>query len=152
MANVGLFSNWMKKSKLDTSFEVDFDLFGLVCPAKEYKLAWHLNQSLEFSLSKKEDIKIEFSNQTSILISCCSYETENQLIELLQNKLLSSGGTNTKYLLPELNQFDYLLKIRDHSNELTSENVTDNIKRIPIVEYVMRLNFDGLKSKENLLY
>lgn len=141
----------MKKNKLEESFEVDFDLYGIVGNVKEYKLAWHINKVFEFGLLKQDDIKIEFSDNSSILISCFLHETDSLKVELLQNKLLA-GAARTKYLIPELGQFDFLLKIRDETDQMTSENVTAIIRSIPVVEYVMRLNFDALKSKENLLY
>lgn len=142
----------MKKSKLESTFDIDFDLFGLVGNAKEYKLAWYINKEFDFDLLKQDDIRIEFSDKSSILISYYLHETDNLKVELLQNKLLASAADRNKFLIPELNQFDYLLKIRDESGELKPETITTTIKQIPIVEYVMRLNFDALKSKENLLY
>ena len=142
----------MKKNKLTSDFDLDFELLGLVCNKKEYKLAWHINQVLGFNLVKQDDVKIEFSDRSSILISNCKYQTEHMSFELLQNKLMASANPKFKYLIPELSQFDYLIKLKDMSDELTSENVTVILKEIPIVEYVMRLTFDHLKSKENLLY
>ena len=142
----------MKKNKLSGSFEIDFDLFGLVCNVKEYKLAWYLNQALEIELSKQEDIKIEFSNQPSILISYFGFENEHQKVELLQNRLIAHGAVKNKHLIPELSQFDYLLKVRDETGEVRSENVVGLIRGISLVEYVVKLNFEDLKSKENLLY
>ena len=143
---------FMKKNKLSGSFEIDFDLFGLVCNVKEYKLAWYLNQALEIELSKQEDIKIEFSNQPSILISYFGFENEHQKVELLQNRLIAHGAVKNKHLIPELSQFDYLLKVRDETGEVRSENVVGLIRGISLVEYVVKLNFEDLKSKENLLY
>ena len=142
----------MKKNRLTGSIEFQFDLFGLVCNVKEYKLAWHLNQALELELSKQEDVKIEFSNQQAISISSYKYENEHLTVELLQNKLVSYGAGSNNYLLPELSRFDYLLKVRDETGEVTSENVVGLIRGLFLVEYVVKLNFDELKSKENLLY
>ncbi|WP_420316009.1 IPExxxVDY family protein [Ekhidna sp.] len=142
----------MKKNKLDGGYSIDFELFGLVCNKKEYTLAWHLNQEMEINLVKQDDVKIEYADKTSILISNYLYETEYVLFELLQNKLVGSGNIKYKLLMPELKQFDYLLKFKDLTGEITSENVSAIIKGIPIIEYAMRLNFDNLKSRENLLY
>lgn len=142
----------MKKNKLEGGYEVDFELMGLVCNKKEYKLAWYLNQGLKINLIKQEDIRIEFSDNSSILISNFKYETEFLTMELLQNRLLAKGNLKNQLLIPELKQFDYLLKFKDQTEELSSENVSVIIKEIPIIEYAMRLNFDSLKSKENLLY
>ena len=142
----------MKKNKLDGSYAVDFNLIGLVCNIKEYKLAWYLNNALSISLRKQNDIKIEYADRTSILISSFLHETEFISIELLQNKLVGSGRSDSKYLLPELKQFDFILKFRDQTDEFTFENVSAIIRDIPIIEYAMRLKFESLKSKENLLY
>jgi len=142
----------MKKNKLESEYEVDFELVGIVCTKKEYKLGWYLNDALKINLVKQEDIRIEFSNNTSILISNFLCRGAHHSIELISNRLLASSGPQHKFLIPELSQFDYLLKIRDEAGELTSENVSVIIRGIPIIEYVMRLNFDQLKSKENLLY
>ncbi len=142
----------MKKNRLDGGYAIDFELFGLVCNKKEYRLAWHLNEAMNISLSKQEDIKIEYSNNTKIIISNFKYEKDFLLFELLQNRLVVNGGVRNQLLIPELKQFDYLLKFKDQTGEWTSENVNAIIKQIHIVEYAMRLNFDNLKSKENLLY
>lgn len=142
----------MKKNKLDGGYSIDFELIGLVCNKKEYKLAWYLNQAMDISLVKQDDIKIEYADNTSILISNYLYETDYQIIELLQNKLVGSGSLTKQLLMPELKQFDYLLKFKDDTDEWTSENVNGIIKEIPIIEYAVKLNFDSLKSKENLLY
>ena len=142
----------MKKTKLDGGYIIDFELFGLVCNKKEYKLAWHLNNALDISLKKQEDIKIEYADNTAILISNFAFETDYLFFELLQNKLIGSGNLKNQLLMPELKQFDYLLKFKDETDEITSESVNTIIKDIPIIEYAMRLNFETLKSKENLLY
>ncbi|MEM6815517.1 MAG: IPExxxVDY family protein [Bacteroidota bacterium] len=142
----------MKKYQLDNYFKVNFELFGLVCNKKEYKLAWYLNQVLGFNLVKQDDIKIEFSDRSFILISNYLHQTEHIKMELLHNKLECSTNFRHNYVIPELNQIDYLIKFSDNSEEMSFEDVHVIIKQIPIVEYVMRLNFDVLKSKENLLY
>lgn len=142
----------MKKNKLDSFLAIDFDLYGLVSSTKEYKLAWHLNKAMDITLSKQDDIQIEFSDHSAILISYYLHQTENLKIELLQNRLVSKGSKGNQYLVPELSQFDLLLKYRDNTGERSSENVIELIRVVPLVEYVVRLNFDNLKSKENLLY
>ncbi|MEQ9468373.1 MAG: IPExxxVDY family protein [Ekhidna sp.] len=142
----------MKKNRLDEGYAIDFELFGLVCNKKEYKLAWYLNQALKISLVKQDEIKIEYADNTSILISNYRYETEYLTIELLQNRLVGGRSGQNQLLMPELKQFDYLLKFKDDTDGLTSENVNAIIKEITIIEYAVRLNFDNLKSKENLLY
>ena len=141
----------MKKNKLDLIYEFDFELAGIVCNKKEYKLAWHINSVLATSLTKEPDIKIEFSRKISMVISNFKYETEFIEIVLLQNKLVAGGG-KPQFLLPELKQFDYLLKFKDSTGELTMTKICAQIRGIPLIEYVSKLNLQELKSRENLLY
>ncbi len=142
----------MKKNKLDLTYEFDFDLVGIVSNMKEYKLAWHINSVLAISLAKQDDIRIEFSNQSPMVISNFKHETEFVDISMLQNRLVAGGGAKSQLLIPELKQFDYLLKLKDATGELSVENVCTTLKEIEQVEYAAQLNFGELKSKENLLY
>lgn len=142
----------MSKNKLVGEYVLDFELFGIVCNIKEYRLAWHINQTMNITLQKQDDIRIEYADKTSILISNFLHQSDYQSIELLQNKLVSGGNLKMKFLIPELQQFDFLLKVKDETGELDSENINTMIKGIHVVEYAMRLNFDNLKSKENLLF
>lgn len=142
----------MKTTKLEAVYEFDFSLIGLVCNIKDFKLAWHLNRKLKIELQKMDDLKIEFSNKTSILISYFKYENEVIYFELLKNKLISGSHKKQQLLIPELKQFDYLIKFRDLSFEMDSNILGSKLKEIEIIEYAMNINFDSLKSKENLLY
>ena len=142
----------MGKSRLNDLYEFDFDLIGIVCNRKEFQLAWYLNQELSINLIKQEDIKILFSDNTCILISNFVHKGEFLRIELLQNRLVNGRNMKHQLLIPELKQFDFLLKFRDQTGGFTSENVSGSIRRIPVIEYHIDLNFEQLKSKENLLY
>lgn len=142
----------MKKNRLESQYEADFELIGLVCTTKEYKLAWYLNEALSITLAKRDDIKIEFFNNSSMLISNFTFETEHKRIELIQNRLVAKGGIQQSYLLPELKQFDFFLKLKDSTDEINAEDIGLRIRQIPVIEYSMRINFANLKSKENLLY
>lgn len=143
----------MKKNKLVPIYEVDFLLFGMVCNMKEYKLAWHLNNLFEIQLSRQDDMKIEYANHSSILFSSYTHQSETLRVDLIQNKLIAQDGIiKSKFLLPELAQFDYFLKITDQTSEMTPENVIVVIRESTLVQYVAKLNFGTLKSKDNLLY
>ena len=39
---------------LDVEFEYDFQLIGICCPAKDYKMAWELNRSLSIALKRDQ--------------------------------------------------------------------------------------------------
>ena len=142
----------MKKNKLEESYTVDFNLLGVVCNKKEYQLAWHLNKVAKITLIKQEDIKIEYANKSNSLVSNLKHETDFFLFELLQNRLIGDDKSLKKFLLPELKEFDYLIKYRDDTEMTTPESINEILKRISIVDYSMILNFETLKSKENFFY
>ena len=142
----------MKKNRLKTVFPFDFELIGIVSSAKEYKLAWHLNQSHLFQLKKAEDIKIDFEHNGQIRVSVLSEETEYSKAYLLRNKLISSNTPANQFLIPELQRFDYLLKLSNQTTENWAKEVIEEIKHIPIIDYVLTVSVDKLKLKENLLF
>jgi hypothetical protein len=142
----------MKTNKLDVAYQFDYHLFGVVSNVKDFKLAWYLNERLTIDLKKQDDIRIEFNDQSFMLIA--NYRFENDVIsfEVLKNKLINKSDFKYQLLIPELKQFDYLIKFKDLSDELSQDDLLSILKEIPVIEYVMLLNFDNLKSKENLLY
>ena len=103
----------MKKNRLTAAYDFDFDLIGIVSTVKEYKLAWNLNQLNLFHLVKAEDIKIEFTDHRQILISNLIHEDDYSMVHLLKNKLISSNNGVNQYLIQELSRFDFLLKVRN---------------------------------------
>ena len=54
--------------------EEDYSLIGIVSTSKEYKIAWVLNNTLEISLVKEKDEKINLINNESIYISHFIYK------------------------------------------------------------------------------
>lgn len=140
------------KTKLDAHYDYDFDLIGIVSSAKEYVLAWHFNKSSFLHFIKTEDIKIEFKDQSQILISNFIFESEFVRVLLLRNKLLSSNSKLNKHLIPELQQFDYLIQFKTEMDEPTVNEVLDIARSIPLVQYVMKLDIEKIKQKENLLF
>ena len=142
----------MTKNILHTEYSFDFCLVGLVCIVKEYKLVWHINQILDLNLVKKEDLVLKFRDNIEISISNFLYKTENSRIELIKNRLISSSGTPFQYLLEELKQFDYLLKIEDETEETDMKRVLSFLKSVPVIEYATNLEPTLIKSRYNLIF
>lgn len=142
----------MKKTKLESSYEYDFELLGIVSNAREHKLAWYLNQYPFFHFVKKQDIRIEFADDASISIS--NYLSENQYHQytLLKNRLILSNQPKHQFVLSELSRFDYLLKFKVLVDDFDTDQLISSIKNIPVIEYVVKLDLNKIKLKENLLY
>jgi hypothetical protein len=141
-----------KQKKWEGGYPIDFELIGIVSTMKEYKLGWHLNQMEIFHLVKTDDIRIEFAEQKIIRISNLADETEYRVVHLLRNKLVGSGSTSFKYLLPELQQFDYLIKLRNTIEENWSVKVMDVLRQCAAIDYAMVIDLEKVKAKENLIF
>ncbi|MGK7393963.1 MAG: IPExxxVDY family protein [Candidatus Cyclobacteriaceae bacterium M3_2C_046] len=140
----------MKKSKLRVDYEYDFYLWGIVSLAKDYKLAWLLNQICHIQLKKTEDLSFTFINQNKLIISSFLFETENAQFRLLRNKSLDEH--KSLFLLPEIKQFDYLFIINDKTDTFNTEQFQSNLNQKELVQYATRLDINKLKSKENLIF
>lgn len=142
----------MRKNKLDGGYAVSFNLLGIVSTSKEYQLAWHINETLGIRLTKQDDAIIEFSSGNPISIGYCHFETEYQFFSLIQNRLSAGSFNGRQLLLPEIKQFDYIVKFEDQIGEWNSVFIEERLKSIKLVQFTSQLNFEDLKSKENLLY
>lgn len=138
----------MKKARLLVEYDFKFDLIGVCCASKEYKLAYHINQALQIRLLKKDDINLSFLTN-SLSISNFLYETDFCKVRLLKNQALD---VSKKFLIPELHQFDYLILLEDEVGIFNIDNVILQLKGISEVTYVMKVNPENLKSKENLIF
>lgn len=132
--------------------DYDFIVFALVSTIKEYKLAWHLNSITDMDFSKLDDIELTYSKEEAKYISNYVFYTEYSCVRILKNKLTDKDGETIGYLLPELKQFDYFLKIEGESFDEIAEDLPEKLKSLPCVQYFEKLKIENLKSKDNLLF
>lgn len=142
----------MAKNKLFAEDYFDFDLIGLVCTAKEYKLVWHVNEILSIELKKRDDLVLEFQNNIKVSISNFVYKTEHKRIELIKNRLVTRSGASFQHLLDELKQFDFLIKIKDETGETDVKTVLSLLKSVTVIEYAANLEPALVKSRDNLIF
>jgi hypothetical protein len=140
----------MKKSKLLVDYEIDFSLWALLTPMREYKLAWYMNQMLHIRLVKEKDIAFAFTNQPDLCISNYIFATEHSVLRLLRNRSVSEQ--EQAFLLPELKQFDYLLVLQGEGDFFDPARLVSVLQQIPTVEYVKPIEVESLKSKDNLIF
>ena len=140
----------MKKTKLFVEPTFDFELLGLVSPVKDYKMAWIINNALDLKLAKTDDYELEFISGTRLCISQYKCEKENGFTQLLKNKSFSHD-TNSLYLIPELKIIDYFLLIQDFTSEVDINDYIERLSGNGLIQNVVKLDIDKIKSKENLL-
>jgi hypothetical protein len=131
---------------LDIGLDYDFELIGISSHEKDYRLAWSLNRAMNWKLVKVEDIQIEQRES----IACFPrfyyhHPVDQSIVTLIDNK------TSEGYLMPELTQFDYLLKVEELQHGL-DDLFFKKLRRAQFVLAVFPLDVTKLKSKQNLIY
>lgn len=140
----------IKKAKLVIEPTFDFELLGLVSPVKDYKMAWLINKELNLSLSKAEDLILEFVATPRLEISQYFLSLPYGFIQLLKNKALNSS-LQLAYLVPELRNLDYFLLLQDQTEQTNIITFAEQLSKNPMIQSVVRLDINKIKSRENLL-
>ncbi|MEJ8757412.1 IPExxxVDY family protein [Pontibacter sp. H259] len=142
----------MKLLTLDTDYEYDFDLYGLVSPGKDYTIAWWLNKLFDLRLIKQKDICYTLAEREKLLIANYEFSTEHSVIRLFRNKALGACTARKPYLLPDLKEYDFVLQISGSLPKLYPHNFINTLLHIPLVQYVKQFDPLSLKFKENLIF
>lgn len=139
----------MGVAKLIVEYDYDFDVYAIISPVKDYKLAWCINSQLSFEFEKQQDVLLEYNNGAKMYFSSFSYETEYNCYRLLKNKSCEYSNISKPYLLSELKDYDYILVV---DGEGEREGLTEYLKSVNNIIYIKQFNPENLKSRENLIY
>lgn len=142
----------MAKNKLQVTYDFDFLLLALNANVKPYKLAWSLNKELGLNLIMTDNIEIGFVEEKSLSIQNYIDSDEFQTVRLIRNRAEDTDGAYNAYLLPELKNFDYLLLLENETNSFDENTFITEIKQIPFVQFITKINAQTLKSKDNLIF
>ena len=143
--------NSVSRTKLVSSIEYDFVLYGITSSSKDYRIAWTLNHALGIQLKRWSETHVNANFPAFPMVSI--YEDIKNLVEvkLLSNKMLSEQGERI-WLMPEIKQYDYLLMWKDQTDFYKPKSVLTKLKGTPFVEFAVILTVESLKSKHNLIY
>lgn len=155
---------------LDTFADDDYELIAIHCSLASYRLAFLLNKNLNLKLfRKKEDVSFEY-NDLVVNFPLYQYEDHFQYstYSLLANKFktkteaknnVSEGlfaeeedTYTTKYLIPELKNVDYFLKIETEASNFSSKSLLTNMLTITRIITAYTVEYTALKSKNNLIF
>lgn len=138
----------MAKYKLEWDNDYDFNLFGICSNHPDYKLTWALNQLLNISLTKEDDYLVGHKKNGDYRFSFYSYYDET---DHLYYYLLKNVSDTFKHLIPEKDQIDYFLILKE--NEIISEEeILNRIKQSDLIQTAFSFDVEELKSKENLVF
>lgn len=138
-----------KRHLLSLETSVDFELIGICSHHSDYRLVWGLNQELRLQLAKCDDL-FAITNKKGQVVSEHSYYfwfDEENLVEfyLIRNK---SDG---KFLIPERNQIDYFLFVRENTI-LDVDDMLEQIKKINSVMAAYLFDPETLPSTEQIVF
>ena len=138
----------MKKKKHKLTFQLDFNFFllGISSSENDYHLSWKINKALEINLKRSSDHTIKKKEIEQVFLVYTLYDDD----AYLQYSLISNKSENG-FLIEELRNIDYFLKIHDDLSENQKQHLTSSIMNINGVTGVFKLNINTLKSKNKLI-
>lgn len=137
----------MSKIILSIDEDYDFDLYGISCHTKDYRLCWELNHALNIDLTRSDDLLIKKKEVTSCYSFYEFVDEENHLSYFLIANRSSNG-----FLLPEKKATDFILMVKGAYNEGYGVDIIEKINSISLILTSFQMNPDELKSKQNLLF
>ncbi len=160
----------IQKLILDILEEDEYELIAIHSSVASYRLAFLLNKNLNLHLfRKKEDINFEYND---FVANFPLYQYHDQFqyntYSLLANKFSAKIESNNviskglfedtenlyavKYLIPELKNVDYFLKIEAETSKFSSKSLLAQMLTISQIITAYSVEYTALKSKNNLIF
>jgi hypothetical protein len=143
-------------------YDQDCFLVALHTGVEDYSIAFALNKVLKTGFKRTEK-DLEVTANASVSVFEWENERDKCFWTLLGNKSEADSENNAqdlfseiktkqnKYLIPELKEVDYFLKIEDPP-EYVKNTIVEKIKQIPNIVTAYAVEYGGLKSKNNLIF
>ncbi len=132
----------MTRHLLEVEFDYEFDLIGISCHLRDYRLCFELNRLLDINLVRADQGAETGSGEFAVFHDRCE-ETRTEI------RLIVNRG-DSGFLIPEKRQADYLLMLRDNAR-WESDELMEMLKSHQQILTAFEIDPEGLKSKENLL-
>ena len=142
----------MKDNIFKSSYEIDYNLIGIVSNLKEYKLAWVLNKIFSFDLQKVKNLKIKKQKRNFFEISNFLYQSDDYDIRLIKNKILRGTDIDEElYLIKNLSRFDYLFQIYDYRKKFNLNIIISKLNSESSIQFANFVDINFVKEKDLLL-
>jgi len=138
----------MAKHKLFAEDDYEFGLIGICSNNSDYRLCWNINQCLQITMSKGEDYSLVSKKDGESFHSFYEYSDPDDYTEYY---LIKNVSNTYKHLIPEKDQVDYFLVIKNNTlHDL--EDILTSLKSNESILTAFIFDPDELKSKPNLLF
>lgn len=138
-----------RKHILTLEYEYDYEMIGICSHHGDYRLVWGINDKLSLQLEKADEDFVTVNKKGQHLSRHSLYEFKDQenLIEYYLIKNKSEG----KFLIPEKQEVDYFLFLRENNLDDTAELI-QKLKAVSSVLAVFTFNPEEILSTENLVF
>jgi hypothetical protein len=137
----------MSKTLLTLDDDYDFSLIGISCHAKDYRICWEINNSLNISLIRVEDYEIRKKKEIS-KFSFYEFIDENNYIDYY---LIANKG-NKGNLIKEQKTTDFFLLLKGNISDNQLNDILSKINALNLVLTAFKIMPESLKSKQNLIF
>ncbi|HLU83969.1 MAG TPA: IPExxxVDY family protein [Vicingaceae bacterium] len=137
----------MSKLTLSLDEEYDFELIGMSCHLRDYRICWSINQLLKIDLTRVDDYEVIKNNEVLTFSFYEFFEEEDGVEYYVLSNKCEKG-----YLIPEKQNFDYFMILKGNTEEELLQNITQQIKSVNGVNITHQIDVNELKSKRNLIF
>lgn len=160
----------VQKLVLDSFTDDDYELIAIHCSLPSYRMAFLLNKYLNLRLyRKKEDMYFQYSDLTASFpffqyddpfryrtysLLANTFKTKIEVATSINDGLFATSEENyvTRYLVPELKNVDYFLKIETEDFNFSSKSLLNDLQNISQVITAYSIDHTELKSRNNLIF
>ncbi len=138
-----------KSHKLTFEDDFRFILIGISSHENDYRICWALNNTLGMSLKRSENLTI-YNHRLSRNQVFSMYQYADQ--ETLYHYHLISNRCDNGFLLEEMSNIDYILKISGDTGKNFSAQLVHKLKKNDVITTAFEINPSTLKSRKKLLF
>jgi hypothetical protein len=135
--------------KITPHFDTDFRLIGIASHENDYRLAWGINTQLNLSLVRVENALVYHDKyKQEISLSTFVQEFPEQGFTI---KLFSNRGEDF-FLLEDLKNIDFFIKIEGEINQVKYQEMISLLKSVDIIMGVFHLPIDQVKKINRIIF
>ncbi|HAN18815.1 MAG TPA: IPExxxVDY family protein [Bacteroidales bacterium] len=134
-----------KVHKLIFEPETGFKLIGISSHENDYRLSWALNKYLGYNFSKSENLLIQKPKHN--IEQSFSVYIYNDEETFLQYQLIANNSENG-FLIPELKNIDFFLKISGEYSDSIINKIVTKLKKIEIINTAFNLENLSERNKK----
>lgn len=137
-----------RKLKLDSSFDKDFTLIGIVSHHRDYRLIWFINEKLHLRLVKLDNLKI-FNDKKGEFQEYSLYYFDEPLAFKTYYFIANQGEKGL--LFSEHRQTNFFLLIKGNVSQEMKNDIVKQIYTIGIILTVHSIPLSSVKNIDNFL-